>query len=291
MEIVFVRSKKEQGYLSYADFWRLAELSGFRVVPAPEADLQAEVLYVWPTLNMEFLSRLMTLPRGRRVSKVVWWYLERPDHNPGQMGMAPEALFKEAVTEALRWVDAVWVSDKTLAAIEPRARYAVLGSHEGLAECAPRRIRYDVAHLGQVTPRRHAVLDVLTRKGLTVTPNGWGKERAEALASSRLMLSIDRCDVLRLVAPLRWALAAAYKMPIVQEEVADPYPLESGKSVLQAPLAELASLAVLAIDLPELSEIGHRAHRTLCREWTFRRGVEEAVRAGAEKLGTSGALG
>src|SRR3990170_83449 len=159
---VFVRSTND--YSSYADFWRLVELSGFPMVRSNQADLGIQsACYVWVEMDPDSLEHLIRLERTR-ASRVVWWYLERPDANP-RPGIPPEEMFRQAVGEVLSWVDQVWVSDRGLQRIEPETVFAVLGSHPGLAEPAPSEERWDAVHVGQRTPRRATAIERLRTLG------------------------------------------------------------------------------------------------------------------------------
>ena len=75
MDPIFVRSAKT--YPTYSDFWRLVELSGFKTVGAGEADFQKAQVYIWSTLDHEFMdsfvvqSPMMLVPKGS-VTASVW---------------------------------------------------------------------------------------------------------------------------------------------------------------------------------------------------------------------------
>lgn len=271
-EPVFVRSTAT--YPAYTDFWSLVNLSGFRSVPAAELELHRDGLYIWPTMDMEFIARLSAQPRGARVSRVIFWNIERPDEKPGVDAVE---LFRRGMTEILEWADAIWVSDRGLCSKDDRMIQAVLGGHAGLREAPPAEPFFDVAHLGTPTPRREEILERLRKRGLRVGWNAWGAERAKILASARILLGVDRVEGMHIQSPLRWALGAAYGIPILNEQVPDPYPLEAGKSVILAPYEDLAETVVAALLEPETPEIGRLGRAALCEKWTFRIGVEDAI--------------
>lgn len=269
---VFIRSTTP--YESYTDFWSLVELSGFRTVPAKEANLMATGTFIWPTMDWETIERLMQEPKGVRKAKVFWWYLERPDAH--RRKMSPEDLFRETISEVCdaRWVDEVWVSERTLFSIDDRTRYVPLGGHPGLRAPAPMAgPLYDVAHVGQLTPRRTWILTELQRLGHSVSPSAWGPDRAAILGQSSLLLNIDRVEGLHLAAPLRFVLAAAYRLPIVSEEAGDMDPLVPGKSILTAPYDRLPAFVSEVLKRPDLGRLADEAHRVLCEEHTFRKSV------------------
>jgi len=273
-KIGFVRSRKP--YPSYDDFWKLVELSAFEWAWADVADLaESSRLWVWPTMNMEFLGRVLTQGKSRK-ARVAWWYLERPDANLPEGADAVSA-FKAAVDQGLESVDAVWVSDRALARISPNAVLAPFGSHEGLRELPPLEARYDVFFVGQRTPRRRAVIEAIEAKGLSVSPDSSGFERETALASSKISLVVGRTGRMQVVTPLRWALAAAYDLPILQEDLPDPWPLSLGTSIAMAPVAGLPEAAFGLAWSESRWDLARAAHDLLLREITFRVGVERAA--------------
>lgn len=267
-------------YASYTDFWRLVDLSGFRTVPHQSVDLgQASTTYIFPTLDQNMMACLEASPQGLRKAKAVFWNLERPDANL-RPGMDLHETYNKAAGEILTWADEIWVSDRLVHAMDVRTKFVVLGGHPGLAHDEPRARYRDVVHIGQDTPRRRKILQQL---GLYVTVHeapSYGAERARALLGSKIMLGIDRVDGIHFSASLRWIVAAAFRLPVLQEEVADPHPLVKGKSILMAPYDDLVEAARNAVDRmsnEDLSRIGNAAYETYCVTWTFRRGVEEAL--------------
>lgn len=275
---VFIKSTKL--YPTYGDFWRLVELSGFKTAGAREADFQKAQVYIWPTLDHEFMETMDAFPKKERQAKVVFWNLERPDGSyRGRMDI--QELFWKGTGELLSWADAVWVSDKGLAGLDDRNVFAVLGGHPGLRLQPETPATQDVVHLGQRTPRRQAIFKKMREDGLSIAEPSWGDEREKALASCRLLLSIDRVHGIHFTSPLRYVLAAAYGLPILSEEIEDPYPLVVGKTVMMSPYDSLANAAQASLRMPlmgsVLPDIGEACRKLLCEEWTFRKGVTEAL--------------
>lgn len=269
---------KSGHHASYTDFWRLVELSGFDIVRPEEVNLTATGTYIFPTLDQDMMACLERAPKGRRRARAVFWNLERPDANL-RPGMDMAETYREAITQILEWADEIWVFDRLIRGMDERTKFAVLGGHPELVPPAQEAVRHDLIHIGQLTPRRIKILDTLRSK-YGVLNASWGPDRAAALASSRALIGIDRVDGLHISAPLRWAVAAATRLPILQEEAPDPYPLVKDVSILMAPYGSLAKAAGTILDLwaPEdLAGIGKAAYDVCCREWTFRRGVEEAL--------------
>jgi hypothetical protein len=274
MDPIFVRSSYR--YPSYTDFWRLVELSGFQTIEKRDVDLGRDAFYIWPEMNGDFIGCLQGRPKSDRRAKTVFWNLERPDARASG-SMDARAWWLNGLDEVFELVDALWVSDRNILAMDPRSTWARLGGHPGLRESAPAGGPvYDVAHLGERTPRREAVILELERRGISVSPNAWGPERARILSTSKLMLGIERLGGAHISMPLRWAVAAAYRLPIIQEEHPAPDPLVAGESVLMAPINELADLVQASLKR-DLEPIGLAAWRAFCENYRFREQVEEAI--------------
>jgi hypothetical protein len=275
---IFVRSSTH--YESYADFWRLVELSGFKAVNKGNVDLSLNALYIWPEMNGDSIWYLQDRPKVQRRARTVFWNLERPDTRASKT-IDAKTWWQAGLDETFELVDVVWVSDKAILAMDPRPIWVCFGGHPGLFEL-PQVLEetvgplYDVAHLGQRTPRRESVIQDLERRGISVSPNAWGDERARILSNSKLMLGIERLEGAHISAPLRWVVAAAYKLPIVQELHPDPAPLVAGESVLMAPIDGLADLVEVSLK-QDLKPIGVAAWKAFCEKYTFRGQVEEAV--------------
>lgn len=276
----FVRSTAP--YESYSDFWELVKLSGFETVQAAEVDLNQPGTLIWPTMDMEFIDRLSKQPRGSRAARVIFWNLERPDERPG---VDPIELFRRGMGEILEWADAIWVSDMGLHKADPRTVFAILGSHPRLGFHDPEKSDssepepvYDVAHLGVMTPRRAAVLEKLRNSGLRVSGNSRGRARQDVLLSSRLLLNIDRVEGLHVLSGFRAALAATFRIPLVHEAMKEPFPLLASTDFLSASYEDLVPCVLRALDSKNHSSMTNSAWRTLCVRWTFRMGVEDALR-------------
>lgn len=248
-------------------------------MPAAQADFSSPQTFIWPTMDWETVERLAREPKGSRQARVIWWYLERPDAH--RRKMSPQDLFRQSIEEVLQsWVDEVWVSERTMFSWDSRTRYVRLGGHPGLREAVPSVVpAFDVAHFGQLSPRRSRIISDLGRRGFSVTPGAWGSERAALLEASTLLLNIDRVDGMHLSAPLRFVLAAAHRLPILTEAAADLDPLVPGESILQAPYEGLVELVAESLPRKDLLAIGNAGYRALCLEHPFRDEVLSALRA------------
>lgn len=274
---VFARTRHEYG--SYQDFWRLVELSGFATCFVDQIRLDSPETFVVTPINGEFRPhienerRRVALGDGKVRANVIWWALERPDHAGAQD-------WSETVTDLLQYVDGIWVSSMYLRKLDERVTWVPMGSHARLAEPLFERVfAYDVAMMAYMTPRRQRIADQFVQRGFKLAPNAWGKERDEILRSTRCMLNVHQNDQpAPMEEPLRFALAAAYKLPLVSEEVQDPGLLLYGTDFLSHPYGGLVMAVERVLFAPSLASVlGDNLHHQLCVEHTFERCVLRAM--------------
>lgn len=265
-DIIFAQTRfdyrnPENGFGSYYDYYRLVELSGFPIVYLDEIDpTDASKCYIFSPVNGEIKDgdRFIGWPNAK--AKIVFWNLEQGDYGP------------------IPGVSETWASDKAFAD-QIGARYVLMGSHPGLMnyDPIPRNGQYDVVMLSYMTPRRQQMAAWLHEKGLTLAPNGWGEDRHRNLMQAQVMLHVHQNNH-RYVAPQRWALAAAYKLPVVSETLDNSGELR----IFYAPTAQYAELAeYVHIWVKSESEImryhGEALHQFLCFDRPFAREVMRNV--------------
>jgi hypothetical protein len=195
-DIVFVQPAKE--YPSYSDLWRLASLAGFDVCRADEVGSDAKATYIVATPE--------AFTRPETEARVVWWNLE---YTGDYVQSTP------ADVEA-------WSSDANDAK-KRKATFVLLGSDARLGS-EPAAAAYDLTLLGYMTPRRQALKDALVEFRWPVDYPGRDDDRDNVLRTTRLMLHVHQHET-PAAAPLRFALAAAYRMPVLTEERATMTPL------------------------------------------------------------------
>lgn len=272
MEVVFLRTRWE--YQSYTDFWELVKLGGFEVRYLDELEPGREAVYVFSPKQGELESVLPRL-KGEHACKVAWWCLERPDAN----GSVTES---KAIPAGL---DMLWLSDAWLARRHTfygwgPVQWIPLGSNEGLGTPGNGNHLYHWAHLSYATGRRQEVYHNLWGKCL---PNCWGEERDKALRATRLMVNVHQDDW-PVLEPLRFALAAAYGLPIVSEKVHDSAPYREGYDFVQVAYQEMPGRinAILAGKRSEGTPdpwraTGLHARERMCGDFEFGRCVREAA--------------
>lgn len=278
--IVF--AKTDWVYESYADLWRLVELAGFPTCRVSEIDLTQPTLYVTTPFTGEtrqHLTHRRSILAGPAAAHVVWWNLERPDSDTDAPGEDLATKVRRQTDAALALVDGVWVSDRSCATLDPRQQFVILGSDARLAGAplhpnAPKS--YDIVHLSYVTHRRKCVYDALERHGVRLGPNGWGAERDATLRASRLMLNVHQTPA-PVGEPLRFALAAAYALPLVTETLADPYPLGLRNCIMATVDDAVECVRVWLRDATRLTVCGRELWYDLCIQHPFRQEVERAA--------------
>lgn len=272
-EIVFVKTRWP--YQSYTDFWAMVDLAGYPTCYVDEVDVEAERVYIVNPLNGEWepmlRHRLMTEGRAKRAT-LVSWTIEPPvksDYLPN---------LRRTVDEGL--VDWIWMGYRNLAqaADRPRIRFVPVGSMEGLGS-ERGESQHDVIHLSYPTHRRRVLYDDLMRKGVPIAPNGWGRDRDAALRTSRFLLNVHKDDGFQAYEPLRFAVAAAYGLPIISESCADPWPYRAMMDYYETSYDAAAetTLAALSQDYGPWAAMGQRTRHRMTTEFAFDKCVEEAV--------------
>ena len=273
-EIAFVKTRWE--YQSYTDFWAMVELAGYPVCYVDEVDVEDEKIHVVCPLNGEWapmLSQRLKTEGRKKKATLVSWTLEPPvrsDYFPN---------LRRTVDEGL--VDWVWMGYRNLAQVagHPRIRFVPVGSMEGLGSVDRLEIKYDVVHISYGTHRRRTFYDDLVRAGVKVAPSGWGQERDTALRSTRFLLNIHKEDGFQAYEPLRFALAAAYGLPIISENCADPYPYDPMVDYYETSYEGAAKTMLIALSQPyeAWEQLGRRTRHKMMTEFAFDKCVEQAV--------------
>ncbi len=271
-----------------------------------------------PHINNEH-KRL--IEEGKSIgAHLILWNLERPSGSAGTVGRYAlsnyylyqgywdETGTKENLNDQGenkisygRFIDEVWVSDRQLA-IETShvTRFVVLGSDKGLGEPGDEK-KYRFCHMSYANGRRQSVLKHFSNNDTAKDnadpanrwPSFWPWEEAEdknkylsrrdeVLKQSRFALNIHQ-DQHPFQEPLRFALFAAYGVPILSEGIFDAYPWVAGENIIFEVYAGLFDRLrnMSRDDYDKWRGMGLRAREKMCGEFQFgkmvRKAVEESV--------------
>jgi len=273
---MFVRTRYQ--YDSYTDFWSLVELSQFETCYVDEVDIMKPRVYIVTPMNGEWEPHLLNQVGKPHNAHLIHWCLERPSGAGGifNYGKSNRARIYN------RTLDDVWVSDRALAS-ETMLRFVVLGSDYDLGEPSKQKL-YDFCHMSYITDRRQRVYNEFDPK--VIGPNCWpwdtNPSRDYVLKHSRFALNIHQ-DTYPFQEPLRWALFAAYGLPMLTEEVSEAWPW-GGEHCIFNPYDGISDKLrqMLGNDYQRWWIMGQEARDCMCTKYRFR----DMVLAGAkESLG------
>jgi hypothetical protein len=276
---------------SYEDFWALVRISGFEIQPLADIDLFRPVIYIICPPNGELrpvVANAREAVRGNQLAKVVAWDLEVNHRSGEDTHRRRGTLFP--------YVDEVWVSDQgyqealryqkqgaeweKLDHIDRKLRYVPMGSDERLvgdAELGHPKV-YDFIHLSYIHGRRNEILRPILNNGrYNAAPNSWGLDRHIRLMTTKVMLNVHQWPVDSFEV-LRFALAAAYKLPVLSEPIQHPGPLVTDTHYIEATTEELQSTLNLVLqDTAWCERMGESLHQRMCHEYPFADQVNRAA--------------
>lgn len=248
-------------YPSYADLRTLVSLSEFDAVTLSRADFShPDDVYILVTPEQP--PDLNAVP-----ARVILWNFEYAG---------------DYVPKLETWKRELWASDPAWAQARD-AQFVLCGSDSRLQMCSDVGMTdedlvlgYDVTMLGYMTPRRVNVKRALPT--LTWTPDypGTGIERDAVLKATRLMLNVCQHDE-RYLTPLRLAVAAAYKLPVIHETVANTGPYADAVEFCDYDAITDAALAFFK--KKRKPALGERLYKLLCEKYPFRASVLNALEA------------
>lgn len=254
--------KTRHHYDSYSDLWALVDLSGFDTCYVDEIDPGSSNTYICPVLNGEWHHGWQQHVRAQ----IILWDLE--------WRIAPDVDFAGVIPPG---VQRVWASDKWYAD-QIDAEYVLLGSHPGLKLDADSDNAggWDTTFMAYMNGRRNAVQGDLLRAGISIAAPAWNPERHQRLMNTRAMLHVHQHESINTVAPLRFALAAAYAIPLISETCHDPAGFRG--RVLFSDYDYMADYTRMALRHEAVMEnYGRDLYQHLCIESTFRKCVEAAL--------------
>lgn len=262
-DVIFARPR--HNYDSYQDLYRLIELSGYSLIFSDEIDPHSDNRYILTMLNGDTQNGW----EGATAHVTLWdleWRLD---------GFTLPAGVRDV------WTSDCWYSQQLQRHGLP-CRYVPLGSHQDLnyypSETTPHE--YDAALMAYMgPPRRQQVAYELRQRGIRLASNGWCDERDLALRKSRSVLNIHQHDNIPAVSAQRFALAAAYRLPVITETLTDAGIFDH-TTIMQSDYGNMVDFAEMWLcrnDGHMLQEWGFALHYLLCEKHTFRKCVEAAV--------------
>lgn len=265
--VYFVRMREmlDGYYDGYRDYFRLAELSGYPVIWLDEIDPQSDNTYILSPLNGSWHNGWES-PKARIVLHDLEWRLSEGGHTWDKN----ELTIPPGVAE-------VWASDKWYANIIG-AKYVPLGSHSGLVEGNPPTAdHFDVTLQAYIWGRRNTLCDNLVKEGLTIAPSKWNPDRDALLKNTTAFLHVHQWEGIATVAPLRFAIAAAYAMPLISEPVQDRDLFDGVVLFCDYDAMPAYAKTLTRRWQAELRERGQALHNLLCVDNSFRSFVEAAL--------------
>jgi hypothetical protein len=255
-ELYFVRPEKD--YPSYCDFWRLVALGGFSI---------CSETYASKNLNNTNMTFIFVTPEetlncaGARARCIFWQFEYTGDYTKQKN--------RETVAEQ-------WSSDPYHAQ-QVGARYVLLGSDARLNTAGANgdMPKWDIVTLSYLTDRRRNLYRFINRVFAPDYPGHGGESRNDQLSHSRVMLHVHQNDE-PAIAPIKMALAAAYRLPVICEAVIEPGPYAD--KVLFSKYESIPSMTHLYLDGKiEMDYLPDALYRLLCVEHPFRQCVLDTL--------------
>jgi hypothetical protein len=255
MSIIFVKPRHDYG--SMQDYWRLVELAGYRWCFEDQVNCyDPEACYILTWFNTQD-----PFPDDTR-ARLICWNLEWAD----------TPLFENVE---------YWSADKWYADTHGW-KYVPVGSDKRLTDDYPygeAPLLYDITLQMYRDPARRAhALKRLRDCGLTIAPDGWGEARHQALLQSRCQVHIHQLEGAHAVSPLRFAVAAAYALPMITERLNDAGVFQ--RCVIQSTydgLPDCVTEKLRPIRQAELLDFGAALYERLCVELPFKKVIEASV--------------
>lgn len=288
-EIIFCQT--DHNYESYRDFWTLVSLSGFPIIKVSELDISKPGVYITTPMNRDWRNHINSEHKQYKAvnAHLILWNLERPS---GSAHSVPQYSQQCHYLQAGLWengkpvndegdkawgrfIDDIWVSDRRLAQ-EIHQNFVILGSDEGLGKPGADK-KYSFCHMSYEVNRRKGIYDQFNNGNISVAPNAWPPERDEILRHTKFAVNVHQ-DNHPFQEPLRFALFAAYGLPIITETIHDSYPwsdefmIYSDYDGLPGKIRE-----VLNDDYERWRAMGLKARIRMTQEFQFGKMVRQAV--------------
>jgi hypothetical protein len=251
--VIFVQPRHNYG--TYQDYFRLVELSGYRWLYEDEIDLSSTNTYILTWFGVQSAFSLDTKAR------LICWNLEWAN-----VPVFPNVEY---------WTPDAWF------ALKNGWKYVPVGSHKALY-CDDYRTHlqiYDVALQMYRDPLRRAhMIHRFRDAGLKIAPDGWQEVRHRSLMQSRCMVHIHQLEDNQTISPLRFALAAAYRLPVISESLTNVGILRD--CVVESPYHDMPEAIIEWLKPNRSAELQRKAdalYTRLVEQYSFRTVVEAAL--------------
>lgn len=254
-DIIFVKPRHDYG--SYCDWWTLAQLAGYPIVYEDEIDITNPAhcyIFTWFGAQSPFAEDAK--------ARLICWNLEWAD-----VPILPNVEY--------------WSADKWYADAHGW-QYVPVGSDTRLAGDFSSSFQpdlYDITlQMYRDVYRRRAIIQQIHERGLTIAPDGWNEARHHALLQSRCQVHIHQRDEAHAVSPLRFAVAAAYRLPIITERLNSAGAYHG--VVIQASydgLPDAVTEWLQPARRGHLLRFGEALYQRLCIDLPFKKVVESSV--------------
>lgn len=220
---------------SYTDLFHMVDLWGYNRCGYREVDYQSQNTYVCTFKDGTSDSTFSSPEAKARKCKIVLFQLEWPEWKDGELHFPEWAGEKYNIMGEWMWADEIWVSDKYIIELMEkfnpshahRFRYVFLGGHPdfGAQGYNEREIYWEAVHISYLTAMRGTKYELMRQFNPNTfwAPNGWGKDRHNALLHSRWGVNLHQGEM-PVITPQRFMIFASYCLPILTEYCADPSP-------------------------------------------------------------------
>lgn len=249
----------------------MVELAKFPVIYTDQLDVSKDGVYITTPMNGEWRPHLDNQMDKARNAHLILWNLERPSGSAGSIGQYSK---DNRELQHKRYIDEIWHSDRRLAQ-ETDQRFVILGSDERLAVSGPNEKQFAFCHMSYETGRRQSIYKHFPKD--VIGQNCWEPERSDVLRKSRFALNVHQ-DNHPFQEPLRFALFAAYALPILSETIYDNYPFNS-ETMENANYDDLVRRMneMLGDNYSHWQQVGLKAKELLCKEFGFKKMIEQAI--------------
>lgn len=256
-DIIFVKPRHDYG--SYRDWWTLAQLAGYPIVYEDEIDIHNPAhcyILTWFGAQSPFAEDAN--------ARLICWNLEWAD-----VPILPNVEY--------------WSADKWYADAHGW-KYVPVGSDARLKDgfyppVDDAQKLYDIAlMMYRDVSRRASLIHRLRDCGVTIAPDAWGELRHASLQQSRCQVHIHQRDEAHAVSPLRFAVAAAYCLPIITEKLNSAGAYHG--VVIQASydgLPDAVTDWLQPARRGHLLRFGEALYERLCIDLSFKKVVESSV--------------